>query len=281
MSIWHRFVVLTGHYGSASMASRWYPSAQKLPQWGPGQHAQKRSSMEDSETTEQSPDGVFYTAVVFESALGVFAILLGWLFGPDPREMLPELSLDGLFPGAGGAAADWSSLAPIGNGLLYGCLAAVPMLLVIEIIRRLPWEPVRALERLTDDGMIRALLRLNRSEMIVISICAGVGEELLFRGWLMYWLIDGWNALGDQGVSPQFAMIAGLIGSSVAFGLVHPITKLYVAIAAVMGLYFGALVLLTGNLLIPIVAHAAYDAVQLTMTSRTAAAQAVPSETSD
>ena len=33
-----------------------------------------------------------------------------------------------------------------------------------------------------------------------------------------------------------------------------------------MGLYFGALLLWTGNLLIPIAAHAAYDATQLIIT---------------
>jgi hypothetical protein len=35
-----------------------------------------------------------------------------------------------------------------------------------------------------------------------------------------------------------------------------------------MGLYFGSLVLFTGNLLVPIAAHATYDAVQLILTAR-------------
>ena len=29
------------------------------------------------------------------------------------------------------------------------------------------------------------------AELIVISICAGDGEELLFRGWLLHWFADG------------------------------------------------------------------------------------------
>jgi membrane protease YdiL (CAAX protease family) len=41
-----------------------------------------------------------------------------------------------------------------------------------------------------------------------------------------------------------------------------------------MGLYFGGLVLYTGNLLVPIAAHATYDAVQLIMTARQEAREA-------
>ena len=48
----------------------------------------------------------------------------------------------------------------------------------------------------------------------------------------------------------------------------HPITKLYVVLAALMGVYFGVLMLWSGNLLVPIAAHAAYDAVQLILTAR-------------
>jgi membrane protease YdiL (CAAX protease family) len=148
-------------------------------------------------------------------------------------------------------------------GILYGCLAAIPVLIAIEIIRRIPCEPVRELERLSDDGMFRTLLSLKPLELILISICAGVGEELLFRGWLLFWLAG----LDASGPAPtMFEYGAALAASSVAFGLVHPITKLYVVLATLMGLYFGLLVLLTGNLLIPIAAHATYDAVQLIIT---------------
>ena len=47
--------------------------------------------------------------------------------------------------------------------------------------------------------------------------------------------------------------------------MVHTITKLYIFLAALMGLYFGALLVISGNLLVPI---AAYDAVQLLLASR-------------
>ena len=41
-----------------------------------------------------------------------------------------------------------------------------------------------------------------------------------------------------------------------------------VSIAALMGSYFGLLLVWSDNLLIPIMAHAVYDAIQLLMTKR-------------
>ncbi len=207
-------------------------------------------SMDQIEPTEQSPDEVFLTAVLFECALGGVALFLGWALGPSARAFVPEF--------------DPAQVWPIVTGIFYGCLAGIPILLSIELIRRIPWEPIQELERLTDDGMIKALLELRPSELIVISICAGIGEELLFRGWLMYWLAEG---AGSSSTSP-LALGAALVVSSIAFGLFHPITRLYVVLAAFMGLYFGALVIYTENLLVPIAAHATYDAVQLIMTAR-------------
>ncbi len=202
------------------------------------------------EGSGQSPDDIFLTAVLFESALGVAALLLGWALGPDARAMVPDLDLADLWP------VIW--------GVVYGILAAIPILIAIEGVRRLPWEPVRELERLSDDSVISTLLQLRPTELVLISACAGIGEELLFRGWMLPWLASG-SAVGDPG---NFELGLALIGSSVAFGLMHPITKLYIFLAAIMGLYFGLLLLFTGNLLIPIVAHATYDAVQLVWTGR-------------
>ncbi|MGB7326100.1 MAG: type II CAAX endopeptidase family protein [Rubripirellula sp.] len=220
---------------------------------------------DDPESDDQSPEDFFFTAVLFESALGVIAIVLGWLLGPDARAAIPEIDLT--WP------IDWESLRPIGVGLGYGLIATIPMLLAIEALRRLPWEPVRKLERLSDDGVIQSLLQLRASEMIVISLCAGIGEELLFRGWLMPWLSQGWSAVQPAEVSAPIAMAVGLVGSSIAFGLVHPLTKLYIVVATVMGFYFGGLLIWSGNLLVPITAHAAYDTVQLIMTARSARKQ--------
>jgi membrane protease YdiL (CAAX protease family) len=156
---------------------------------------------------------------------------------------------------------------PILTGLGQGLAAAIPIVIVIELIRHIPWEPIRELERLTEQGMVKSLLELTPWELIVISICAGIGEELLFRGWMMYWLADGLSLLAPE-IPSQTLLIVALAVSSLVFGFFHPITKLYVVLATLMGVYFGLLVIWTGNLLVPITAHAAYDAAQLLLTKR-------------
>lgn len=186
--------------------------------------------------------------MVFETALGVLALILGWTLGPDARTLIPTFS---------------ESMGSIFWGIGWGFVAAIPILVIIEVIGRIPCEPVRALERLREDPIFTTLLSLGIGELILISICAGVGEELLFRGWLLYYLA------GASGMEPSTIEIgAALVMSSIAFGLVHPFTKLYIFLGALMGLYFGGLLLWSENLLIPIVAHAAYDAVLLIMAKR-------------
>lgn len=197
---------------------------------------------DDEQAMEHSSDGVFFTAVVFELALGVLGIFLGWAIGPDARQAIPSLI---------------ESAWPVVKGILYGSLAAIPLLIFIEIVRRIPCEAVRKLESLSEDGLFKALSRLTALELILISICAGVGEELLFRGWMLNWMAQ---AGGEPTIHH---VIAAVIGSSIIFGLVHPMTKLYIVIATIMGIYFAVLLVWTENLLIPIAAHAAYDAVQM------------------
>ena len=80
-------------------------------------------SEQNSEQHEQTPDEVFATAVLFETVLAVVAIMLGWALGPSAREFMPQWNLE--------------KLQPIINGIWQGSLAAVPMLLAIEAIRRI------------------------------------------------------------------------------------------------------------------------------------------------
>ena len=56
--------------------------------------------------------------------------------------------------------------------------------------------------------------------------------------------------------------------TGLVFGLLHPVSLAYTVLAALAGAYFGALVVLTGNLLVPVVAHAGYDLVALLVLAR-------------
>jgi len=76
-----------------------------------------------------------------------------------------------------------------------------------------------------------------------ICITAGICEETLFRGFLLSYLhVFPW----------ALNLTVALLLSSVIFGLHH----LYAGIA---GLLFGLLFILTGNLLLPMILHAAMD----------------------
>ena len=85
------------------------------------------------------------------------------------------------------------------------------------------------------------------TQLAVISLLAGICEEALFRGAL------------QGGLVRVMGTVPALVVASVAFGLAHPISKQYIVAAAVVGFLLGELLILTGNLLAPIVAHALYD----------------------
>jgi len=84
-----------------------------------------------------------------------------------------------------------------------------------------------------------------------VCFTAGICEELLFRGFLLYYLhVFPW----------KLNLTVALVVASVIFGIQH----LYQGIAGVMqsaflGFLFGLLFLLTGNLLAPILLHTAAD----------------------
>jgi hypothetical protein len=76
-------------------------------------------------------------------------------------------------------------------------------------------------------------------DICLISIWAGIAEELLFRGVLQ----TRW----------------GLIPTSILFGVLHFATPAYALLATVVGLYIGLLHHFFRSLLIPIQLHALYD----------------------
>lgn len=192
---------------------------------------------------EPQADSVFRTAITIELGLGFVAILLGWITGVDVRQWLPEFNVD--------------TLVPIAKAIGWGTIAALPMLAAVEIIERIDWEPFRELRALDQMPVVSSLLSLGPAELITISLAAGVGEELLVRGWLMGWLI------GPIDQATWATITAGVVASAIAFGIMHPVTPAYVVLATLIGVYLGGLVIWSGNLLVAITAHAVYDAVHL------------------
>jgi len=134
--------------------------------------------------------------------------------------------------------APWVTLAfPAGTvlALLSGlAVAAAAIASTRVLVRRTRWA--RALH-----NEFRDLLGpLSPSEITVFALSSGIAEEMLFRGALQ--------------------PAVGLIASALIFGAVHmgPVRRFWAWTlwAAVMGLVFGLLYEITGELLAPVVAHA-------------------------
>lgn len=179
----------------------------------------------------RSPLGV---AIVFESALGLVALalysLLGGTLGPWP----------------GGAP-----LAVHARAVAAGIAATLPLLALLYLLERYPIGPFRELHELGDRLLVPLFAEATLAQMALVALAAGGGEELLFRGWLQSSLAAWWP--GPWGTAGALAT------ASVLFGVCHWLTRTYAVLAALVGVYLGALLLATDHLLAPMTAHALYD----------------------
>lgn len=149
-------------------------------------------------------------------------------------------------------------LGSIGKAFAVGILVTLPMLLFLLLLLRANWGPLKALRQKAQQMVARLLEGASMPLVVLLAVMAGVGEELLFRGSLQP-LLAKWT-------SPWMGMLL----ASLLFGLAHPMSRAYIAIATLCGLYLGTLALLTGEVLSATVAHALYDIVALIVLHRTA-----------
>lgn len=180
-----------------------------------------------------SPQIFTLAAVLFEAFLAGIAASVGYL-------------LD--FPVAQTFVLDWADLG-------IGLAAALPFILLFLPITFLPFGPFQRLCQVMDQVVIPRFRGCHFTDLMAISITAGIGEEMLFRG-----LVQGYLA---QSIGGMAGIWVGLIAASVLFAALHPMTLTYALIAGLISLYLGWIWIATGNLLVPIVAHAFYDFVVL------------------
>ncbi len=171
----------------------------------------------------------FLFAVVFEGGLGLVAVGLGALLGDPPAQRI-----------------DWTLL-----GLLYGLLATIPLAAVVWLCLKCPWRPFRHLIEILNEMIVPLFGECGVWKLAGISLFAGFGEEMLFRGVLQ-------NGLASP-FEPNVGAVIGLVVASLLFGVLHWLTLTYAILAALIGLYLGGLWIATGNLLVPAVVHAVYD----------------------
>ncbi len=171
----------------------------------------------------------FFVGCLVELALLAIAAVLGWMVG---RPFLSELHWDM-------------------TDALIALLASIPLfgLFVWLLGSTISW--LVEIREFLDDYLLPIFGRWSLTQIALISLFAGVSEEILFRG-----VIQG--ALATSGGAVPAVLIASLL-----FGLFHTITPAYGLIATLIGIYLGTLTLMTHNLLTPIIVHALYDFVAL------------------
>lgn len=134
-----------------------------------------------------------------------------------------------------------------------GLAAAVPMVILFLASLRSSWPPFVHIREKLEQSVLPVFSPLSWWALLLLAILAGVGEELLFRGFL------------QPVLSRPLGPVGGLLVASAIFGLVHWITPFYALFAALLGLYLGLLFIVTESLLAAAVAHAVYDFVALAL----------------
>jgi uncharacterized protein len=169
------------------------------------------------------------TAALFEGSLAGLAVCIGGALDRPPLATFRLNSID----------------------LGWGILATLPPLGFFWLCMKAPWRPFTRIVQALDESLIPLFCQCRMLDLAVIALLAGLGEEMLFRGIVQSWVADK--------VGGSYGLGIGLAFSAVIFGLMHSITPTYAILAGCIGLYLGAIWLVTGNLLVPITIHALYD----------------------
>jgi membrane protease YdiL (CAAX protease family) len=179
-----------------------------------------------------------WPVVAFELALAVVGAVVAGVGGVRLASRLPASGDDWL------AAAGW------------GLVATVPMALVLVFLLVSPWRPLVRLRRIVNRFVRMIFYSAPWWQMAAVSIAAGVGEEVLFRGAI-------------QPVAASFTTpMIGLAIASLLFGLVHAASWSYFLLATGVGFYLGGLAMWQGEIVSAVIAHALYDYIALTAVSK-------------
>src|SRR5260370_39007787 len=177
---------------------------------------------------------IFWLGFAFKGGLALVALALGWLLGQPP---LPKIH--------------WSD-----RDAAWGVAASLPMLVVFVVCVRWPMGPMIRIKQFSEEFIREWFAACSLLELAVISLMAGLGEEMLFRG-VLQGALAAW-------INPM----AGVVIASLMFGFMHPITPFYIILAALMGAFLGWIFIATGNLLPVIITHGLYDCLALAYLTR-------------
>lgn len=143
----------------------------------------------------------------------------------------------------------WGPLASLWTWL-YGALGAAVTYGVLLLLTLIPGLFPSGLERQMQ-GLFDFASSYPTWVLVALSVLAGVGEELLFRG--------GVQGLLSQYLSSWLAIAA----ASLLFGLVHFVSLTYFLVATGLGLVLGLTYHLSDSLWLVMIWHALYDLLAL------------------
>lgn len=167
----------------------------------------------------------FILSTGFEAGLGVIALLLS---------LFMDESLFHRFI--------WTK-----DTLLISLPFVVPPALFFLLLVNANFDPFVRIRNVLDRVLLPIFGDSKLPDLLFISMVAGVGEEMLFRG-VLQTSLD--SLLGHP---------TGLFIAAFLFGIAHMLTPLYALIAGLAGFYLGLLYIWSGNLLVPIIVHGLYD----------------------
>lgn len=146
-----------------------------------------------------------------------------------------------------------AGVAPSAGGVVVGIAAGAALWATIPVLLRSP-----SMRRVWTEVLLPFGRSLDTRDVVVIALLSGLTEELFFRGVLL----------------PEI----GLVLSSLCFGALHALCRVYFVWATLVGAAFGALALTADSLVPAIVAHATYNFGAL-LVLRRAGADASPAAT--
>ncbi len=157
------------------------------------------------------------------------------------------------------AARPWSALGlglqldlRFGFGVALTILGIVVLLMQVHQVKSATQEQISGIRKRF--GKLSLIIPHNDNELVRfygLSITAGIVEEILWRGFLI-WYLD------------QFMPLWGAaLVSTIGFGLAHAYQGLaHLPQITIVGAAFAGLYLLTGSIWLPVILHAAVDILQ-------------------
>lgn len=168
---------------------------------------------------------LLFKSLIFEASLGFVAVLLGFITNFNPLNHIHYNT--------------WE--------VLYAVLISFVLFGLFIGITKLNWKPLMDIRKQLEVTLLPLFKDFNWLDIALISILAGVCEELAFRGWI-------------EGFSQQYLSVIGAFFlTNILFGLAHFITPLYALIAFLIGSLLSLTTWYWDNLLGAMVIHSVYD----------------------